>query len=69
MSETAEGIIRFVRRIDCMYVKDINVLIDILELLQTEKLDINTAIKISEYVRDDINRYQDEEEKRRLRND
>lgn len=69
MSETAEGIIRFVNRIDCMYVKDINVFIDILELIQTERIDVGTAIKISEYVRDDINRYQDKEEKRRLEND
>lgn len=65
----AEGLKRLIDHVDQFTVQDFARTISTLMIIDEEKIDPETAIVVCKHVMNDIGRYRDEEEKRRLRND
>ena len=67
--DNAEGLKRLINHIDEFTVQDFAGIISTLVIIDEEKIDVETAIVVCHHVMNDINRYVDDEEKRRLNND
>lgn len=68
-SDHAEGLKRLITHIDTFTVQDFAGIISTLVIIDEEKIDVETAIVVCHHVMNDINRYVDDEEIRRLNND
>ena len=67
--DNAEGLKRLIDYIDKFTVREYGKFITTLAIIEEEKIELETAVAVCKYLMNDINRYVDEDEKRRLNND
>lgn len=67
--DNAEGLKRLIDYIDKFTVREFGKFITTLTIIDEEKIDVEIAITVCKYLMNDIGRYLDEDERRRLNND